>query len=189
MGKLFDKAIAFATEMHAGQFRKGTNIPYIVHPLEAAAIVATITTDDEMLAAAVLHDTLEDTPATEAQLKQLFGDRVAALVAEESENKREGYSPQSTWQVRKQETLNHLSQAGHDAKVVALGDKLSNLRAIQRDYEQLGDAFWRRFNQKDPGLHAWYYGSMVEIFGADPELAATSAYREYKDRVRQVFHD
>lgn len=189
MGKLFDKAIAFATEMHAGQFRKGTNIPYIVHPMEAAAIVATITTDDEMLAAAVLHDTLEDTPATVDQLREVFGDRVTALVAEESENKREDMPSESTWQVRKQETLDHLSHTSHDAKVIALGDKLSNIRAIQRDYERLGDGLWNRFNQKDPGLHAWYYRSMVDIFGEDPDLAVTSAYREYRNRVQQVFHD
>lgn len=187
MGKLFDRAIAFATEMHAGQFRKGTRIPYIVHPMEVAAIVATVTTDDEMLAAAVLHDTLEDTPATVDQLKNLFGDRVTALVAEESENKREEYAPESTWQIRKQETLDHLSHTGHDAKVIALGDKLSNIRAIQRDYEQVGDELWDRFNQKDPRQHAWYYRALADVFRADPGLKDTFAGREYAERVRQVF--
>ena len=108
MGKLLDKAITFATKVHEGQLRKGTEIPYILHPLEAAAIVGTMTTDDEIISGAVLHDVVEDTDTTVEQIRGLFGDRVAELVASESEDKRENLSAQSTWKIRKQETLNHL---------------------------------------------------------------------------------
>lgn len=187
MGKLFDQAVVFAVGAHAGQYRKGTEIPYIVHPMEVAAIVATMTTDDEILAAAVLHDTLEDTSVSRDDLFRSFGAKVLALVADESENKRDDLPAESTWQIRKQETLDHLASTGHDAKIIALGDKLANIRAIQRDHEVLGEALWERFNQKDPALHAWYYGSMIEIFGADPELAETAAFREYSQKVREVF--
>ena len=188
MGKLFDNAICFAAQKHSGQLRKGTTIPYIVHPMEAAAIVATVTDDDELLAAAVLHDTLEDTEATYDEIVQTFGNRVAALVADESENKRKELAADATWQVRKQETIDHLKTASHEARLIALGDKLSSIRAILRDYEAQGEAFWKRFNQSDPSLQGWYYGSIADIFEADPALADTPACREFREKVDQVFH-
>lgn len=89
MGKVLDHAIAFATKAHEGQFRKGTQIPYILHPMEAAAIVGTMTTDDEIIAGAALHDVVEDTDTTLEDVVRLFGERVGSLVASESENKRE----------------------------------------------------------------------------------------------------
>ena len=186
-GDLLNEAIVFAVRKHAGTVRKGTALPYIVHPLEVAAIVAGITDDEEVIAAAVLHDTLEDTQATKEEIIAAFGDRVAALVADESENKRENERPENTWKIRKQETLSHLTGASHDAKVIALGDKLSNIRAIQRDYEAIGEKLWDRFNQKDPALHGWYYRSIAEILSADETIRGTSAMREYKERVSAVF--
>lgn len=141
LGNLLNKAIIFAVQNHAGTPRKGTNIPYIVHPMEVAAIVAGITDDEEVIAAAVLYDTLEDTETTTAELVDNFGYRVAALVGAESENKREDEKAEDTWKIRKEETIQHLTAARYDAKVIALGDKLANIRAIQRDYELLGDKF------------------------------------------------
>ena len=105
MGALLNKAIIFATQVHDGQLRKGSNSPYILHPLEAAAIVSTITLDEEIIAAAVLHDVVEDTPATLAQVESMFGKRVACLVACESENKREDLPAADTWKIRKIETI------------------------------------------------------------------------------------
>ena len=81
MGLILDKAIIFAVNAHRGQFRKGSDTPYILHPMEAAAIVGTMTADDEVLAAAVLHDTVEDTGTTIEQIREQFGERVAALVS------------------------------------------------------------------------------------------------------------
>ena len=83
-----DHAIKFATDAHAGQKRKMTNTPYILHPLEAAAIVASITTDEDVICAAVLHDTVEDTDVKAETIRSEFGDRVAELVSAETENKR-----------------------------------------------------------------------------------------------------
>lgn len=91
MGKLLDKAIVFAINAHKGQFRKGTDIPYILHPLEAATIVGTMTTDDEIIVGAVLHDVVEDTNTTIEEIRKLFGERVAEFVASESEDKRESF--------------------------------------------------------------------------------------------------
>ncbi len=186
MGKLLDTAIIFATNMHKGQFRKGTKIPYILHPLEAAAIVGTMTTDDEIIAGAALHDVVEDTDTTVEQVRELFGDRVAELVACESEDKRENLSAQSTWKIRKQETLNHLKTAPVDVKMITLGDKLSNMRAIHRDYISVGDKLWDRFNQKDKNEHHWYYQSIADCL---TELKDFQVYKEYCKLVRKTFVD
>jgi len=184
MGKLLDKAISFAIEAHKGQLRKGTDIPYILHPLEAATIVATMTTDDEIIAGAVLHDVVEDADTTVMQIEKSFGARVAGFVALESENKRENLPAESTWKIRKQETLEHLKNAPIEIKMITLGDKLSNIRAIYRDYMSIGDALWQRFNQKDKNEQCWYYSSIADCLS---ELDAFSVYAEYCDLINKTF--
>ena len=184
MGALLNKAIIFATQVHDGQLRKGSNSPYILHPLEAAAIVSTITLDEEIIAAAVLHDVVEDTPATLAQVESMFGKRVAFLVAGESENKREDLPAADTWKIRKIETIDHLKNADEDIKIITLGDKLSNIRAINRDYKKLGDDLWQRFNQKNKSEHEWYYRSIAECLS---DLKDHQAYAEYVNLVDETF--
>lgn len=184
MGIILNKAIVFATEAHEGQFRKGTQIPYILHPLEAAAIVGTMTTDDEIIAGAVLHDVVEDTDTPVDEIKELFGKRVAELVASESENKREDKPAESTWKIRKQETLDHLKNAPIEVKMITLGDKLSNIRAIYRDYNTIGDGLWQRFNQKDKNEHYWYYQGVADCLA---ELNAHQTYKEYCDLIDKTF--
>ena len=184
MGELLDRAIVYAVKAHEGQFRKGTDIPYILHPLEAAAIVGTMTADESVIAGAVLHDAVEDTDATVEEIRERFGERVAALVAAESEDKRSDLPAASTWTLRKQETLAHLASAPVDVKMITLGDKLSNIRAIHRDHQRIGDDLWQRFNQKDKREHWWYYNGIAECLH---ELRSHQAYREYRELIRLTF--
>lgn len=183
---LLNDAVAFAAHAHAGQVRKGTSTPYIVHPMEAAAICASFTDDVEVLCAAVLHDTVEDTDATTDDIEALFGGRVARIVAGDSEDKREGIPAAETWKIRKAEGIEHMAGADDPGvRMVCLGDKLSNIRAIQRDFEVFGDGLWDRFNQKDPAEHAWYYSVIADVL--ERELGHTEAWREYRERVDAVF--
>ena len=185
MGSILDKAIIFAVQAHNGTLRKGTVTPYILHPLEAAAIVATMTDDEEVIAAAVLHDVLEDTPATVNQLIEEFGKRVAAFVSAESENKREDRPATETWKLRKQETIDALyNEKQLTVKMIAIGDKLSNVRAMYRDYQAIGDRLWDRFNQKDKSEHGWYYRSIAD---ATMELSEYPAWQEYERLVSLLF--
>ena len=184
MAKVLGRAIVFATKAHEGQFRKGTQIPYILHPMEAAAIVGTMTTDEEIIAGAVLHDVVEDTATTVEEVMELFGERVGSLVASESENKREDLPSEFTWKIRKQETLDHLKTASVEVKMIALGDKLSNMRAIYRDYQTIGDKLWQRFNQKDKNEHKWYYSSIAECIS---ELSNYPVYKEYQELLEKTF--
>ena len=182
--ELLDRAIVFAVRAHAGTERRGKGYPYIVHPLEAVEIVATMTADQELLAAAALHDTVEDTDVTVEQLRAEFGDRVAHLVEEESDRFEEGISEEASWHTRKQAAIERLSRASREAKIVALGDKLSNMRAIARDYSVQGDALWDLFHAKDPKDHEWHYRGLAEALR---ELSGTFAYQEFEKLINQVF--
>lgn len=177
-----EKAIVFATEAHAGTNRKGKNRPYILHPLEAMQIVAGLTEDEDVIAAAVLHDMVEDTGTTAEEIEREFGKRVAALVASVSEDKRKDRPAAETWQVRKQETIDRLRGASRDVKLICLGDKLANVREMKRDYETLGDQLWLRFNQKDKKMHGWYYGEIYRVLAEE-----SGEIREYKEIMEFVF--
>ena len=159
-------------------FRKGTSIPYITHPLETALITAMMTDDEELIAAALLHDTVEDAGVTYEELQEQFGVRVARLVAEESEDKSK------SWMERKGCTLEYLKSADRDAKLLTLADKLSNIRSMARDYILVGEGLWERFNVRQKELHAWYYISMIDLL---KDLNAMPEYQEYVTLCRLVF--
>ena len=182
--ELLDRAILFAVRAHAGTERRGKGFPYIVHPMEAMEIVATMTADQELLAAAALHDTVEDTDVTADQIRAEFGDRIADLVVAESDVFTEGVSEEDSWHARKQAAIERLAKAPHDAKIVALGDKLSNMRAIARDYAVQGDALWNLFHAKDPKDHEWHYRGLADSLR---ELQDTFAFREFESLINQVF--
>lgn len=180
-----EKAIFFATNAHEGTKRKGKERLYILHPLEAMIIVGSITEDEEVLAAAVLHDTVEDTGVKLVDIEREFGQRVANLVASESENKRENQPAENTWKTRKEETIKRLKKASRDSKLICLGDKLANIREMSRDYTALGDALWERFNQKDKSLHCWYYSSVYKVLAE--EFGDVPVIREYRALLEYVF--
>ena len=184
MGKLLNDAIIFATKVHAEQKRKCTETPYILHPLETAAIVGSMTSDEAVLAAAVLHDAVEDTPAIIEEIRELFGEKVASYVAYSSEDKRRHLPASDTWRVRKEETLNHLKTAPIEVKMIALGDKLSNIRSMYRDYLVQGDELWSLFNQKDKTQHHWYYMSVAFCL---TDLREYPAFNEYCSLVKMTF--
>lgn len=182
--ELVSQAISFAVKVHDGMRRKKKNIPYILHPMEAAVIVGTMTEDQELISAAVLHDVVEDAGVTIEEVESLFGSRVRQLVASETEDKRAHLPASETWRVRKEESLEVLKNAEDDVLMVWLGDKLANMRAIYRDWKVEGDAMWQRFNQKDKNQQAWYYHSIIDL---TKRLSHTSAWLEYKTLVEIVF--
>ena len=186
---LLDRAIIFAVQAHHNTERRGKGFPYIVHPMEAVEIVASITPDQELLAAAALHDTIEDTDVTVEQLRAEFGDRIANLVHAESDQLNGkvftgGENEEETWHQRKQAAIDRLAAAPHDAKIVAMGDKLSNMRAIWRDYQTKGDDLWNIFHVKDKASHEWHYRGLAASLS---ELSNTFAYQEFVRLIDEVF--
>ena len=182
---MIEKAIRFAVTAHEGAKRKGKDRPYILHPIEAMTIVAGMTEDEAVIAAAVLHDTVEDTAVTAADIEREFGPLVMKLVMAESEDKMKDLPAEASWKLRKQATIEQLKTLGRDEKLICLGDKLANIRELSRDHALLGDMLWERFNQKDKHEHAWYYTSICEAleeeFGDVPEI------REYRELLQNVF--
>ena len=181
---ILDRAIIFAVKAHSGTERRGKGFPYIVHPMEAVEIVATITPDQELLAAAALHDTVEDTYVTVEMIRDEFGDRVASIVANESDTFEKGVSEEDSWMSRKRTAMERLAKASLDVKIVALGDKLSNMRAIARDYSVMGDGIWNLFHMKDRGIHEWRFRGLADSLR---ELEDTFAFKEFERLINQVF--
>jgi myo-inositol-1(or 4)-monophosphatase len=181
---LLDRAIIFAVQAHHNTERRGKGFPNIVHPMEAVEIVATITPDQELLAAAALHDTVEDTDVTVEQLREQFGERIADLVHAESDQFTEGVSEEDSWHDRKQAAIDRLAAAPRDAKIVAMGDKLSNMRAIWRDYQMKGDELWKIFHVTDKASHEWHYRGLASSLS---ELSDTFAYQEFVRLIDEVF--
>ena len=165
---MIDKAITFATKAHEGQFRKGTKLPYIVHPLEVGVIVSRMTQDKEVIAAAILHDTLED-------CKEV----TFSTLCQEFEEKG------GSWNERKANTVKRLKEEkASDMKLVALGDKLSNARSLKRDYQMIGDKLWERFNMKDKRQQAWYYRGLCDSL---KDMENFPEYWEFCELIAYVF--
>ena len=177
---MINKAIEFATRAHAGQFRKGTTRPYIVHPIEVGDIVATMTQDEEIISAAVLHDTIEDCKEVSREiLAEEFSERVASRVAQESEDKSK------TGMERKSATIEHMRTAPREVQMIGLADKLSNMRDIDRDYPLYGERLWKRFRMKDKKIIGWYYIGIRDAL--KDAFQGVDAYEEYCKLVSKVF--
>lgn len=181
---IVDRAIILAVKAHSGAVRKGTKLHYIVHPIESCAIAASITDDKEIIAAAVLHDVVEDSDYTREDLLKEFGECVTNLVCSDTEDKMRDISADKSWKLRKQATLDFLDNATKEEKIICIADKLSNMRAIYRDYNRLGDKLWERFNQKDKNEHFWYYGGIADRLTC---LKETEAYKEYVELLIKTF--
>ncbi|MBR3933125.1 MAG: HD domain-containing protein [Clostridia bacterium] len=154
-GQLLNEAIEFATKKHSGQVRKATTIPYILHPLEVLQILYSMRADTNLMIAGVLHDTVEDTNTTLDEIRCIFGDDVANLVASNSEDKSK------SWDERKQHTITELPKADNRIKMLIMADKLSNLRSIAYDYNNIGDKLWKRFNAPKE-KQSWYYDGIAD---------------------------
>ena len=178
--------LEYARRAHDGDYRKGTRIPYIAHPVEASLIAMVLTDDLEIVEAALLHDVVEDTGRTIDDIKDMFGETVAEYVLMASENKRPDLPPESTWKIRKSEYLNHLKIGSLNSKVLAIADKLSNIRSMARDYKLCGNAMWQKFNQKDKREQCWYYYSVCDL---TRELSETDSWKEMMALTRDVFAD
>lgn len=180
-----EEAVGFATKMHAGQKRKLTLLPYILHPLEVAVIVGTITDDEDIMIAALLHDVIEDTPATEEDVENMFGARVLSIVKGETENKYRDLPAASTWKRRKEESLQVLRESPIEVKILWLADKLSNIRAMAEKYTKIGDGIFDAFHEKRKSEHEWYYRTILDILKDD--LGDTFAYKECERLINLVF--
>ena len=156
--RLYD-AIELAARAHRCQVRKGTEIPYIVHPLAVAGILIHANCPEHLVIAGILHDTLEDTPVALEEIQSQFGREVADLVVGLSEPDKK-----APWEERKAHTIGYLERvATPDVLLVAVADKLDNMRAIREGLASAGEAFWLRFNRPREN-QKWYYQRLADVF-------------------------
>ena len=153
------RAIEFASKAHSGQFRKGSGVPYIVHPLGVARILIELGCSEEVVIAGVLHDVVEDTKFTLEDVRGEFGSEVARLV----DGCTEPHHGSESWEVRKKHTVELLKTAELGALLVACADKLDNLRSTLLDIDSIGDKVWGKF-LRGRESQEWYFRSLAEVF-------------------------
>jgi (p)ppGpp synthase/HD superfamily hydrolase len=162
LGPRFLRAFLFAAEMHAGQRRKASTVPYIAHLMGVASLVLEAGGDEDLAIAALLHDVVEDCGGAPMlkEVRQRFGKRVANIVDGCTDT---DIDPKPPWRERKENYLQHLRKAGRDTRLVSAADKLHNVRSILADYRDAGESIWARFNGGRDGT-LWYYRVLLDEF-------------------------
>ena len=180
---MINKAIQFATVCHQKQTRKGTEIPYILHCLEAGTIAARLTNNDDevdtnVVAAAILHDTIEDAHVSYELIKEAFNENIAHLVRCQSEDKTK------QWVDRKQDMIDFLKENKSKAvEIATLSDKLSNMRAIDKEYQIKKEKIWEKFNAGKESQR-WYYNAIAESL---IQVRDTNEYKEYRRLIETTY--
>jgi (p)ppGpp synthase/HD superfamily hydrolase len=164
-----ERALRWAAVCHRGQSRKGGDIPYIEHVMGVALILDRLGFDEDVVIAGLLHDAVEDTGATLAEVRAQFGDPVGGIVAACSEIKTDADGRKRPWIDRKRDHLATLDRASVPARGVILADKLHNLLSIALDLRD-GRPVWSLFNAGRADV-LWYYRTTLERIGTgDPKL-------------------
>jgi (p)ppGpp synthase/HD superfamily hydrolase len=179
--QVFD-AIEFAVRAHRDQFRKGTSIPYIVHPINVGRILIEAGCAEPVIMAGFLHDTVEDSAFSLDDLRCEFGEYVADLVSAVSESDKS-----ESWEKRKREMLTSLDSSSEDVLVLALADKLDNIRSTKEGLRREGDRVWERFRRpKDD--QAWYHRTLAALFDRRINIKpGRELLIEYEALVKEVF--
>lgn len=156
----YDRVLRFAAEGHRDQFRRGSLVPYIVHPIAVARIVERAGFDEATVAAALLHDLVEDTTVTLNDIGMKFDAATVAIVAGCTEIKHDAQGEPIPWEERKQAHLDRLRvKPLLGVRAVMLADKLDNLRCIGLDLKA-GRPVWDQFHA-GRGRVLWYYEAMI----------------------------
>lgn len=179
LGERFAEAFAYANRMHAGQHRKQSDTPYISHLMAVCGMVLENGGDEDLAVAALLHDVVEDCGGLPvlAEVREKFGERVARIVEECTDNLGE----RLRWKDRKQRYLDHLRAADADIRLVMAADKLHNVRTIVQAYREVGERVWERFTGGREGS-LWYYRELADDLGQDE----TPLTQELERVVRQL---
>ena len=186
MMNMLEEAIIYATVMHQGKVRKFNGIPFILHPLEVAQILATMTDDPEIITAGILHDIVEDTDGTLEEIEKRFGKRVAELVSSESEQEYPEEDRGASWKRRKEQSLLVLKNSkDNGVRMLWLADKLANMRSLAGEYSEQGEVIWQNLHQKDPEMHHWYYKTIAE--SVELSLNKTGAFKEFIKHINFIW--
>jgi (p)ppGpp synthase/HD superfamily hydrolase len=174
---LLEKAVQVATLAHDGQYRKNSKLPYISHPVAVGMILMKAGYSDELVAAGILHDTVEDTSLTLIEIKQWFGGRIAEIVEGCSEPDKT-----SSWEERKEHSIQFLKNASEDIRIVSCADKLHNIRSILDRYVLEGEQVWSIF-KRGREQQEWYYRNVLESLSYNSEFTLLEELRAEIDNL------
>lgn len=167
--RAFERALVFASHLHANQRRKGTDVPYVSHLLGVASIALEHGADETEAIAALLHDAIEDQggAVTRERIRRRFGSEVTHIVEGCSDSAGD---PKPPWFDRKKKYLDRIAEESPSIRLVSAADKLHNARSILKDYREIGEPLWQRFRGGKEGT-LWYYRSAVSALrdaGSNP---------------------
>lgn len=186
------KAFEFAYKKHKGMKRKTSDVPYIVHPMSVAVILMKNLASEDLIAAGLLHDVVEDAQVTFSEIEKKFGKEVTELVnavSEPMELRTTQSDPKETWKQRKKHTVTIISNAGTDIKLLSCADKLSNIRDLIEDYNRLGEVMWSKFNAPKE-KQEWYYRSLCQAFASGREdINELPVFHKFKECVEHLFKE
>ncbi len=166
------RAINKATWAHRNQKRKGSDLPFIVHPYSVMSIASYVTDNEDILIACLLHDVIEDVPEeySKAQIVEDFGQKVLDLVLDVTKDEQAG-----DWREKCDKYLYHIEfMASDDAVIVSCADKIHNLISILDDYKIHKDELWKRFNSGKEDQYWWYESNLGVIRKRLPNLSLVS---------------
>lgn len=170
----YPEAVGYAAAAHAEQVRKGTDIPYISHPIAVSALVVEHGGNEVQAIAALLHDVLEDCGAHHGPvIAERFGREVLTIVEGLTDGTPDDRGVKPPWRERKERYLAHLADADRDIVLVSACDKLHNAMAIGDDHAAIGEAIFERFSQPRAST-VWYYRELARVIagrlGSDHRL-------------------
>lgn len=183
------KAIQFAARKHHGHLRISNGdgpLPYVTHLFSVALLAAEDGADDDVVTAALLHDTLEDTDTTREEIVAEFNEHVAVLVESVSEIKEKG-GENLDWKEYKTNYLTLIASVSDDALIIAIADKVDNVESRIEEFEKEGEAFlarWKRPNED----YLWFYGEALRVAQERlPDHPLTKRYAEAHAKQLEVF--
>ncbi|MCT4612839.1 MAG: HD domain-containing protein [Clostridia bacterium] len=174
-----ERAIYFATKAHSGQKKKSENIDVIIHPYSVAMELKKFGAEEDIVIAGLLHDTIEDTKITYGDIVKEFGERVANIVREASEEDKS-----KSWENRKMHTIEFSKVISEESKLVVAADKINNLSWVLKDYEKHGEDVWS-FTKRGKEKQKWYYESLLESLRFNSE--DNELYKKYEALNKRLF--
>ena len=191
LSERFTRAVDYARRLHT-EYRKGTRIPYMAHLLGVASLVmgeagGPIPVTEDMVIAAMLHDTVEDHGGQKRldDVEATFGNNVARMVAGLSDSFAGEHEKKEPWEVRKQKYLDRLPGEHDDALLICVADKLYNARSTVVDYKAIGPAVFDRF-KAGADKQLWYYNALLVIFRS--RLGTNNMVEEFGKSVNELGH-
>lgn len=178
-------AAEFVMEAHRGQTRKSSDIPYVSHLFEVAGILMEHKACENLVIAGLLHDVLEDTNKTIADMECLFAPskakEIIKLVLADTEKDKS-----MPWKQRKLETIGYLKRTKSKNGILLIAaDKLSNLRSFYRTLQDCGESMWQDYNSGKEDQH-WYYETIGELLN-NKLSNYNKINKEYKELLKVVF--